>query len=197
MPRVFLSLVALTALFGVAAYAGGTYFGSWEPPVAPRAPAETETEAEEAEKEEERGEVADEEEPPVTAEKRRWLAQVERLCRQAGADTAALSADPPTTRKQAIAFLTDVVRLNERTNDRFAALEPPAPDRRTFDRLLGTLEREEKAMRALLAALSAGDEAALLESEERLGGILAEERAALANLGIEGCGADGLEAGVY
>jgi hypothetical protein len=192
--KATLAIAAVAVFVGVASAVGIKLMGGWddvEGPPASAAPATT-TEREATTTEEAQPPQA----PKVSPAKERWLRQVNRLCRQAEAEADRYVDDPPKTPAEAEKWFGDIIRMNARYNDRFAALEPVPADRHKVTRLLALLDREERVLAGMLAALESRDNGAFVELGARLTSVAESETDLLLDLGADDCGGD-LFAGAY
>lgn len=186
--RVVIYVVLLAGLFaGAVAYAGNR-LGAWDPippppvPVGAAGPKRAEKEKPVAPKTKARPASKPAAASPA---KKRWLGKLNRLCRKAAVEAAEFGT--AATMEEAEALLADVVAYNKRWNARFAALSPPREERRRYARLLGLLEKDERMLAGMLAALREPDLEEYYALNERLESLGARESDLLADIGAADC----------
>ena len=182
--KASLVIAGVAVCFGIALALGVKLIDGWGETERPRAsavPATTTTTSEE---------LPPAQAPTVGPKKAHWLRQVDRLCRQAKAEASRYADTPPASPAEAEKWFRNVLRINARYNERFAALKPVPADRRKVARLLTLLEREERILAGMLAALASGDNEAFIELGARLTSLAQSETDLLVELGADDCGGD-------
>ena len=129
-------------------------------------------------------------EPATDPAEARWLRDLNALCRRAHRESGAFRR--PRTPAEAEALLARLVTLNERYNDEFAALDPPARFEREMRRLRRLFAKDERLLDRLLAAFRTGSPPAVLEVAGRLATVGEKESAVFAQLGAADCDVYGL-----
>lgn len=128
--------------------------------------------------------------PAADAAEARWLRDLNGLCRRARRESGAFRR--PRTPAEAEALLSKLVTLNERYNDEFAALEPPARFEPEMRRLRTLFAKDERLLDSMLAAFRAANPPAVLEIANRLAVVGERESAVFAELGAADCDVYGL-----
>jgi hypothetical protein len=188
MLRVLVMVSALAAFFSAVVFVGGDAVGAWdEPRIAPDTADRPSRSKEKRDRTPDRSKRADVRERRAAAAQVRWAAKVDALCLRASREVAALRR--PTTAAQATAYLREVVRLNSRLNDDFAALRAPRALRKDAQRVLALLRRDERLVQALIAASSAGDATRATRLAASLQETAGLESALLIALGAKRCDA--------
>jgi hypothetical protein len=190
MVRVVIFVVAILGIFvGTLAY-GGDRLGSWseaEPPP----PSNLQPITRPEEKKDKNGGVASE---TMSPEKARWIRQTNALCRRAREETS--DYEEPQSLGEFEKLLVELQAKNKEYNDAFAAIVPAKSDRAEVAGLLELLDRDERLVAAILAALREGDAGALVDLNARLMSVAQEESEILVRLGAVDCDA-GLLAPTY
>jgi hypothetical protein len=188
MVRIVIFVIAILGIFvGTLAY-GGDRLGSWdgaEPP--PPSNLEPITRPEEDKKNRKGGGSA----TPVAStelspDQLRWIRQTNALCRRVQEETE--ETEEPETLGEAEGLLLELQGKNREYNDAFARIAPAKEDERQVAKLLALFDRDERLVAALIAAMRKGDAGALLELNERLTSVAAQEEDILVGLGATDCG---------
>jgi hypothetical protein len=128
--------------------------------------------------------------PPVDRAEERWLKDLNALCGRARRESGAFRR--PRTHAEAEGLIAKLVTLNERYNDEFAALDPPARFEPEMRRLRMLFAKDERLLDRLLVAFRAGSPPAFLEVMGRLATVAERESAVFAELGATNCDFYGL-----
>lgn len=186
MVRVVIFVIAILGIFaGTLAY-GGDRLGTWaeaEPP--PPSNLQPITRKEE-EKDKDGGSAPAVASEKLTPDKVRWIRQTNALCRRAREDMG--QYDQPATLGEFETLLVDLQGKNREYNDAFAAIPPAKGDGAELARLFALFDRDERLVAAVLNAVRKGDAGALLELQERLTAVAAQEADVLVGLGATDCG---------
>jgi hypothetical protein len=187
MVRVVIFVIAILGIFAGTLVYGGERLGTWdnaEPPL----PSNLQPITREDEEEKDKGggsapAVASDE---LTPDKARWIRQTNTLCRRAREDMG--EYDQPATLGEFETLLVDLQGKNREYNDAFAAIPPAKGDGDELARLFALFDRDERLVAAVLNAVRKGDAGALLELQERLTAVGAQEADILVSLGASDCG---------
>jgi hypothetical protein len=183
MIRVVIFVIAIVGIFaGTLAY-GGELLGTWDE--ADPTPPSNLAPITRPEEKKEKGTKASEEPQKLSADKLRWIRQTNALCRRAYDDMS--DYEQPETLGDAERLVAELERKNKQYNDAFAAIVPAKEDRRMVRELNELFEKDERLVAALLAALREGDAGALLELNDRLTAVAAQESDILVGLGATEC----------
>ena len=187
MVRVVIFVVAILGIFAGTLVYGGERLGTWDN-AEPPPPSNLQPITREDEKEKDKGDgaapaVASDE---LTPDKARWIRQTNALCRRAREDMG--QYDQPTTLGEFETLLVDLQGKNREYNDAFAAIPPAKGDGDELARLFALFDRDERLVAAVLNAVRKGDAGALLELQERLTAVGAQEADLLVGLGASDCG---------
>jgi hypothetical protein len=185
MVRVVIFVIAIVGIFAGTLVYGGERLGAWDQ-AEPPPPSNLQPIARPQEKKEKDGESAPSAAPTqVSPDKARWIRETNALCRRARNDMG--DYEQPQTLGEFEAVLTDLQAKNRQYNDAFAAIRPARGDERLVAKLLALFDRDERLVAAVLTAVREGDAGALLELNERLTSVAAQEADLLVGLGATDC----------
>ena len=188
MVRVVIFVISILGIFvGTLAY-GGDRLGSWDG-ADPQPPSNLQpiTRSEEDKKNKrDGGSAAPVASTKLTADQLRWIRQTNALCRSVREETE--DTEEPETLGEAERLLLELQGKNREYNDAFARIAPAKGDERQVAKLLGLFDRDERLVAALIGAMRKGDAGALLELNERLTSVAAQEADILVGLGATDCG---------
>jgi hypothetical protein len=186
MVRVVIFVVAILGIFAGTLVYGGDRLGTWDEAEPPPASNLQPITREEEKKDKGGGAAPAVASDELTPDKARWIRQTNALCRRAREDMG--QYDQPATLGDFEALLVDLQGKNREYNDAFAAIPPAKGDRAKLARLFDLFDRDERLVAAVLNAVRKGDAGALLELQERLTAVGAQEEDLLVGLGATDCG---------
>ena len=190
MVRIVIFVIAILGIFvGTLAY-GGDRLGSWDgadpPPPSNLQPiTRPEEDKKNTQSEPEGGSAAPVTSTQLAPDRLRWIRQTNALCRRVRAETE--ETEEPATLGEAERLLLELQGKNRDYNDAFARIAPAKGDERQVAKLLALFDRDERLVAALIAAMRKGDAGALLELNERLQSVAAQEEDILVGLGATDC----------
>jgi hypothetical protein len=187
MVRIVIFVIAILGIFAGTLAFGGERLGSWdeaEPP--PPSNLQPITRPEEDKKnKKDGGSAAPVASTNLSPDQLRWIRQTNALCRRVREEME--ETEQPETLGEAERLLLELQGKNREYNDAFARIAPAKGDERQVAKLLALFDRDERLVAALIAAMRKGDAGALLELNERLQSVAAQEEDILVGLGATDC----------
>lgn len=116
--------------------------------------------------------------------------QAATICKQARSESNAVKQPTKATSDALVSYLQDLLKVNQRTTDRFSHLKPPDELKDKHQRVLSTNREAVKVVESLVNQLKAGTpaKAVFANSQARLQSITTRATDAVKALGVPECG---------
>lgn len=118
-----------------------------------------------------------------------YRAEAKEICQSAEQRTEAVEQPTRPTNKAIVAYLNDLLEVNERTTQQFSDLEPPEELSDEHQKVLESNRESVAEVNRLVDQLEGGTDAkeVFQENQERLAQVTQEANSAIESLGVPEC----------